>query len=106
LLACDHFDKDSKNLLTKLHWELAGIRRNPEPKSDLTAISNCKSVSLHSPFILTDMKPIEKLNELSPNATMQMDNNESSVEINNMQVQLRVDDREVRRRELESKEAL
>jgi hypothetical protein len=54
------------------------------------------------------MKPIEKLNELSPNATMQMDNNESSVEINNdlMQVQLRVDEREVRKRELESKEAL
>jgi hypothetical protein len=97
------------NLLTKLdriRSKLDGIPRNPIPKSDLTAISNCKTVSLHSPFIPTDMKPIEKLNELSPNATMQMDNNESSVEINNMQVQLRVDDREVRRRELESKEAL
>lgn len=56
------------------------------------------------------MKPIEKLNELSPAATNQdMENNESStVAINSdlMQVQLRVDEKEVRRRELESKQAL
>lgn len=55
------------------------------------------------------MKPIEKLNELSPSATMHIDDNESSaVEINSdmMKVQLRVDEREVRRRELESKQAL
>lgn len=59
-------------------------------------------------YSIKDMKPIEKLNELSPNATLHIEDNESSVEINNdlMQVQLRVDEREVRRREIESKQAL
>ena len=55
------------------------------------------------------MKPIEKLNELSPSATNDIDyESPSSVEINNdmMKVQLRVDDREMRKRELESKQAL
>lgn len=61
-------------------------------------------------FIFLDMKPIEKLNELSPAATNH-DNDESSsstVEINSdlMKVQLRVDEREVRKREIESKQAL
>lgn len=55
------------------------------------------------------MKPIEKLNELSPSATNDIDyESPSTVEINKdlMQVQLRVDEREVRKRELESKQAL
>lgn len=55
------------------------------------------------------MKPIEKLNELSPSATNDVDyESPSTVEINQdlMQVQLRVDEREVRKRELESKQAL
>lgn len=55
------------------------------------------------------MKPIEKLNELSPSATNDIDyDSPSTVEINKdlMQVQLRVDEREVRTRELESKQAL
>lgn len=55
------------------------------------------------------MKPIEKLNELSPSATNH-DNDESTstVEINSdlMQVQLRVDEKEARKREIESKQAL
>lgn len=58
---------------------------------------------------IPDMKPIEKLNELSPSATSSMDyESPSTVEINSdlMKVQLRVDDREIRQRELESKEAL
>lgn len=61
----------------------------------------------NNPFL--DMKPIEKLNELSPSATNDIDYaSPSSVEINNdsMKVQLRVDDREVRSRELQSKQAL
>lgn len=60
-------------------------------------------------IFFVDMKPIEKLNELSPSATNDMDyESPTSVEINNdmMKVQLRVDDREVRKRELESKQAL
>jgi hypothetical protein len=60
-------------------------------------------------FSHTDMKPIEKLNELSPSATSLMDSESpSTVEINNdlMKVQLRIDDKEVRKRELESKQAL
>lgn len=55
------------------------------------------------------MKPIEKLNELSPSATSDMDyESPTNVTINNdlMKVQLRVDEREVRKRELESKQAL
>lgn len=56
------------------------------------------------------MKPIEKLNELSPSATSEMDDESPSVVINNQQlhmsVQLRIDDEEMRRRELESKQAL
>lgn len=55
------------------------------------------------------MKPIEKLNELSPSATSDIDYaSPSSVEINTdlMKVQLRVDEREVRSRELETKQAL
>lgn len=58
-------------------------------------------------FIFKDMKPIEKLNELSPAATHQYEST-STVEINSdlLKVQLRVDEREVRQRELESKQAL
>lgn len=55
------------------------------------------------------MKPIEKLNELSPSASNFMDNESSAtVEINSdlMKVQLRVDEKEIRKRELESKQAL
>lgn len=55
------------------------------------------------------MKPLEKLNELSPSATSDTDyDSPSNVIINKeqMQVQLRVDEREVRKRELESKQAL
>jgi hypothetical protein len=59
-------------------------------------------------FVFVDMKPIEKLNELSPSATCDIDYESPSVQINNdlMKVQLRVDDREVKRRELESRESL
>lgn len=60
-------------------------------------------------LLFVDMKPIDKLNELSPAATSGIDyDSPSSVEINNdlMKVQLRVDDREMRERELESKQAL
>lgn len=58
--------------------------------------------------VLVDMKPIEKLNELSPSATCDIDYDSPSVQINNdlMKVQLRVDDREVKKRELESRESL
>lgn len=55
------------------------------------------------------MTPIEKLNELSPSATSDIDyESPSTVEINSdlMRVQLRVDDGEIRRREIESKQAL
>lgn len=55
------------------------------------------------------MKPIDKLNELSPSASSNVDyESPSTVEINNdlMQVQLRVDDSEVRKRELDSRQAL
>lgn len=55
------------------------------------------------------MKPIEKLNELSPSATSEIDyESPTTVEINSdlMKVQLRVDEREVRTREMESKQAL
>lgn len=55
------------------------------------------------------MKPIDKLNELSPSATSDIDYaSPSSIEINTglMKVQLRVDETEVRLRELESKQAL
>lgn len=56
------------------------------------------------------MKPIDKLNELSPSASSNVDYDSPSttVEINNdmMQVQLRVDDSEVRKRELDSRQAL
>lgn len=55
------------------------------------------------------MKPIEKLNELSPSATSELDyESPTTVEIKSdlMKVQLRVDEREVRKREMESKQAL
>lgn len=54
------------------------------------------------------MKPLDKLNELSPNATMSFDDDSSSTlqMMNNEQVQLRVDDSKIRQRELESKKAL
>lgn len=55
------------------------------------------------------MKPIDKLNELSPSATSSADHESpSTVEINNdmLQVQLRIDDSEVRQRELDSRQAL
>lgn len=58
---------------------------------------------------IVDMKPLEKLNELSPSATSDVDyESPTTVEINKdlMKVQLRVDDNEVRKRELESKQAL
>lgn len=54
------------------------------------------------------MKPIEKLNELSPSANNDCDRESPSIVINNeqMKVQLRVDDTEVRRREMDSRKAL
>lgn len=55
------------------------------------------------------MKPLEKLNELSPSATSTVDNESpSTVRMNTdlMKVQLLVDDREIRSRELDSKQAL
>lgn len=55
------------------------------------------------------MKPIEKLNELSPSATSDMDyESPTNVVINNeqMSVQLRFDKSGIRKRELESKQAL
>lgn len=54
------------------------------------------------------MKPIEKLNELSPHASHNIDYQTPPAEIQNdrMQIQLEVDDTEIRRRELESREAL
>lgn len=59
---------------------------------------------------ISDMKPIDKLNELSPSASSNQTDHESpsTVEINNdmMQVQLRIDDSEVRQRELESRQAV
>ena len=60
-------------------------------------------------FVYADMKPIEKLNELSPAATSDIDySSPSDVEINNdlMKVQLRVDDRELRNREIQTKQAM
>lgn len=55
------------------------------------------------------MKPIDKLNELSPDATSSFDD-ESPTTANiynkQMQVELRVDDSKIRQRDLESKEAL
>lgn len=58
---------------------------------------------------ISDMKPIDKLNELSPSASSNVDHESpSTVEINNdmMQVQLRINDSEVRQRELESRQAV
>lgn len=59
--------------------------------------------------LVLDMKPIDKLNELSPSATSDMDyESPTNVVINNeqMSVQLRVDESGIRKRELESKQAL
>lgn len=55
-----------------------------------------------------DMKPIEKLNELSHHATNDLEYESPSVDIakQGMQIQLQVDDQEVNRRKLESREAL
>lgn len=53
------------------------------------------------------MKPLDKLNELSPDATTSFDDDSpTTLRMNNEQMQLRVDDSEIRQRELESKEAL
>lgn len=58
-------------------------------------------------FLYIDMKPLDKLNELSPDATTSFDDESpSTLRMNNEQVQLRVDDSRIRQRELESKEAL
>lgn len=56
----------------------------------------------------TDMKPIEKLNELSHHANSDIDYDFSPKEMNNQnfQIQLQVDDREIRKREIESREAM
>jgi hypothetical protein len=54
------------------------------------------------------MKPIDKLNELSHHATnnVDFDSPSTSVEKQSMHIQLQVDDRAIRKREMESREAL
>ena len=54
------------------------------------------------------MKPIEKLNELSHHSNSDIDYDLSPKEIKsqNFQIQLQVDDCEIRKREIESREAM
>jgi hypothetical protein len=54
------------------------------------------------------MRPIEKLNELSNHAINDVEYNTPAKEIksDNMQIQLQVDERELRKREMESRQAL
>lgn len=55
------------------------------------------------------MKPIDKLNELSPEATSSFDDDSpttANIYREQMQVELRVDDSKIRQRDLQSKEAL
>lgn len=54
------------------------------------------------------MKPLEKLNELSHHATSDMDFEQPPAETasQNLQIQLQVDDTEIRKREMESRKAL
>lgn len=51
------------------------------------------------------MKPIEKFNELSHHASSSYET-KSPTKHDPLQIQLQVDDREIRQRELESREAL
>ena len=54
------------------------------------------------------MKPIEKFNELSHHATSSIEYDESHREVRSdpLQIQLQVDDTEIKIRELESRKAL
>lgn len=65
-------------------------------------------VSRQLRIYFSDMKPIDKLNELSHHATSNIDYESPPPEIRkqNLQIQLQVDDTEIRKREIESREAL
>lgn len=53
------------------------------------------------------MKPIEKFNELSHHATSNIEyNSQQEFKGDPLQIQLQVDDSEIRKRELESRQAL
>ena len=56
-------------------------------------------------LLIEDMKPIEKFNELSHHANSNYET-KSPTRHDPLQIQLQVDDREIRQRELESRESL
>lgn len=113
LIEIDHLKSQTKPEDHEKFDELTAKRRNEALKEIRMYQGDdaCSSLlnSKTNTISFKDMKPIEKLNELSPSATSTIDDESpSTVEINNdlMKVQLRVDEREVRKRELESKQAL
>ncbi|CRL02943.1 CLUMA_CG015731, isoform A [Clunio marinus] len=100
--------KQLKQLLIEIeHLKSQTKSEDHEKFDELT--SRRRNEALKEIKLYQDMKPIEKLNELSPSATSDIDyESPSTVQINNdlMQVQLRVDEDAIRRKELESRQAL
>lgn len=112
LIELDHLKSRTKPEDHGKFDELTSKRKNEALKEikmyqGQLIISHISEVSIPIITYILDMKPIEKLNELSPSASIEYESS-STVQINSdlMNVQLCVDESEIRRRELETKQAL
>ncbi|KAL7046475.1 hypothetical protein ACKWTF_002589 [Chironomus riparius] len=104
---CLRVVKQLKQLLIEIDHLKSRTRHEDQEKFDeLTSIR--RDEALKEIKLYQDMKPIEKLNELSHHSNNDIDYDLSPKEIKNhdFQIQLQVDDCEIRKREIESREAI
>lgn len=100
--------KQLKQLLIEIDHLKSRTRSEDHEKFD-ELICKRRTEALKEIQQYQDMKPIEKFNELSPAATSNLDDESPTLvkaDEELIQVQLMVDDRDVRKRDLEAREAL
>ncbi|KAG5677032.1 hypothetical protein PVAND_006819 [Polypedilum vanderplanki] len=104
---CLRVVKQLKQLLIEIDHLKSQTREEDHEKFD-ELTSRRRQDALKEIQLYQDMKPIDKLNELSHHATTNIDNEMPAIDTKkeNIHIQLQVDDREIRKRELESREAL
>lgn len=112
LIEIDHLRSRTREEDLEKFDELTSKRREDALK-EIRLYQGSLLSFFHTWIILTapisaDMKPLEKLNELSHHATSDMDFEQPPAETasQNLQIQLQVDDTEIRKREMESRKAL